>query len=119
MVQTATETIPPSDTSRVAEPDFSYSEQLEQTIPSVPLDRDAFSAVGQARDTPKCRTMNLRLLPQTRRSKRQPRQSLRDHRNSKLGLPPLPGIFFLSVWRTNMSRSHVLNADGASGKKHV
>jgi hypothetical protein len=28
----------PSDTSRVAEPEFSYSEQLEQTLPSVPLD---------------------------------------------------------------------------------
>ncbi|KAJ7866741.1 hypothetical protein B0H13DRAFT_1897874 [Mycena leptocephala] len=45
MVQTATNIIPPSDTSRAAEPEFRYSE-LEQTIPSVPLDRDAFSAVG-------------------------------------------------------------------------
>ncbi|KAJ7866114.1 hypothetical protein B0H13DRAFT_2352696 [Mycena leptocephala] len=46
MVQTATKIIPPSDTSRVAEPEFRCSEQLEQTIPSVPPDRDAFSAVG-------------------------------------------------------------------------
>jgi hypothetical protein len=49
MVQTATKIMPPSDISRVVEPEFRYSEQLEQTIPSVSPDRDAFSAVGTSR----------------------------------------------------------------------
>jgi hypothetical protein len=46
MARTATETISPSNTSRVVEPDFRYSEQPEQTVPSVPPDSDTSSVAG-------------------------------------------------------------------------
>ncbi|KAJ7936903.1 hypothetical protein B0H13DRAFT_2303223 [Mycena leptocephala] len=53
MVQTATETISPSNTSRVVEHDFHYSEQPEQTDRSVLTDSDASSVAGTSSQHPK------------------------------------------------------------------